>query len=558
MKPFPKWYWYTAWTIVALAYIAGLFIDIMDIDAAQYALIAKEMYHNHSYLEVYLQGTDYLDKPPLLFWTAVIFFKLFGVYDWAFRLPSILVTILGIYSIYRFTKIYYTENTARLAALIVASCQAFFVMNHDIRTDSILTGFVSFTFWQMAEFDRSNKLKYILLAGFGVGLAMLSKGPIGLVVPGTAFFFHYLLNRDWKKMVRWQYLPALVIIILVLIPMSYGLYTQFDLHPEKIVYNLKGPSGLRFFYWTQSFGRITGEIYWNNHPDTFFLVHNFLWSFLPWSLLFIVAFFISLADKIKQLLRNDKHVEWITTSGFLLIFIFLSMSNYQLPHYTFVIHPLAAVILASFLETRILNKAGLQKSMLILILTTSACVLTLGVFMFGVFFKEHAAFSFVVFLGTFSIGIYTLFKKSIDFSFRIVIAGAMLIGATNIVLNLVSYPQLLNYQSYSVISKYVNQQIKSPEDSHIIYYNVNPFYAGEFYSKGTIHREGNFGNIPKLMIPGKTWVVTDSLHKDEIIRLFPYKQMKIFKDYHVSTLRLNFLRPETRSNAVESRYLLSY
>jgi len=558
MNPFPKWYWYAAWVIVASAYIAGLFIDIMDIDAAQYALIAKEMYHNHSYLQVYQQGADYLDKPPLLFWTAVLFFKIFGVYDWAFRLPSILVTILGVYSTYRFTKIYYPETTARLAALILASCQAFFLMNHDIRTDAILTGFVSFTFWQMAEFDRSNKLKYILLAGLGVGLAMLSKGPIGLVVPGTAFLFHYLLNRDWKKILRWQYLPALVVIILVLLPMSYGLYTQFDLHPEKVVYDLKGPSGLRFFYWTQSFGRITGESYWNNHPGTFFLVHNFIWSFLPWSLLFIVAFIVSLVDKVKQFIRKEPQVEWITTAGFLLIFIFLSMSNYQLPHYTFVIYPLAAVILASFIDTRIVNKSDWQKTMSVLLVITIAVLVTASVYMFGVFFTDHAVFSFILLTCVFSIGIYTLFKKSIDFSIRIVIAGAMIMGVTNLVLNVVGYPQILGYQSNSVISKYVNEQSKSPKDSHIIYYKVNPYFAGEFYSKGMVHKVDTLSEVANLMITGKSWVVTDSLHKDEIIRYFPRKQEKIFQDYHVSTLKLNFLKPDTRYKVVESRYLLSY
>ncbi|HMG15115.1 MAG TPA: glycosyltransferase family 39 protein [Saprospiraceae bacterium] len=558
MNSFPRNYWYAAWAIVAVAYIAGLFIDIMDIDAAQYALIAKEMYHNHSYLEVYLQGSDYLDKPPLLFWTAVLFFKIFGVYDWAFRLPSILITILGIYSTYRFTKLYYPESTARLAALISASCQAFFLMNHDIRTDSLLTGLVSFTFWQMAEFDKSNKLKYILLAGLGVGLAMLSKGPIGLVVPGTAFLFHYLLNQDWKKILRWQYLPALVIIGLVLLPMSYGLYTQFDLHPEKIVYDLKGPSGLRFFYWTQSFGRITGEIYWNNHPDTFFLVHNFMWSFLPWSLLFMVAFFVSLVDKIKQLIRKETNVEWITTAGFLLIFIFLSMSNYQLPHYTFVIHPLAAIILASFIDSRVLNSIGLRKTLIVLFLFTVVGILTVGIFMFGVYFTQHAVFSFTLFIGISGLAIYTLFKKSIDYSLRLVIAGAMLIGVTNIILNSVTYPQILKFQSYSMIAKYVNEQAKSGTENKLIFYKIDPYFAGEFYSNATVHKEGNLSNLSKLLIPGKSWIVTDSLHKDEVIRLFPYKQEKVFQDYHVSTLKPDFLNPLKRNNVVESRYLLTY
>lgn len=558
MNPFPKWYWYSAWVVIAIAYIAGLFIDIMDIDAAQYAAIAKEMFLNHSYLEVYLRGHDYLDKPPLLFWLSVLSFNIFGVHDWAFRLPSLLVTMLGVYSSYRFTKIYYPESTARLAALIIASCQAFFLMNHDVRTDSLLTGFVSFTFWQMAAFDKSNKLKHILLVGVGIGFAMLSKGPIGLVVPGTAFLFHYILNRDWKKIIRWQYLLALLVMAVVLFPMSYGLYMQYDLHPEKVVYDLQGPSGLRFFYWTQSFGRITGEIYWNNHPDTFFLVHNFLWSFLPWSLLFIVAFFIELKGKIKQLIQKESNIEWITITGFLLILIFLSMSNYQLPHYSFVIHPLAAIILAVFLDTKLVNRPGMQWTMLILFLLTIVCLLGVGIFMFGVFFSKYLVLSFILIISTLVLSISIVFNKKIQFSSRLVFAGVFFISTTNIVLNAITYPQLLSYQADSAIAKYVNQQSPDAINTKIIYYKTSYLYSADFYANVKVSNEGKLINLQQQIVPGKTWVVTDSLHISELRRALAPKSERKFKDFHVSTLKIGFLNPETRDKAVEIKYLLNY
>lgn len=558
MNPLPKWYWYSAWVVIAIAYIAGLFIDIMDIDAAQYAAIAKEMFLNHSYLEVYLRGHDYLDKPPLLFWLSVLSFNIFGIHDWAFRLPSLLVTILGVYSNYRFTKLYYPESTARLAVLIIASCQAFFLMNHDVRTDSLLTGFVSFTFWQMAAFDKTNKIKHILLVGLGIGFAMLSKGPIGLVVPGTAFLFHYILNRDWQKILRWQYLPALLVMAVVLFPMSYGLYMQYDLHPEKVVYDLQGPSGLRFFYWTQSFGRITGEIYWNNHPDTFFLVHNFMWSFLPWSLLFIVGFFIEVKEKIKRLIQKESNIEWITITGFLLILIFLSMSNYQLPHYSFVIHPLAAIILAVFLDNRLVNRPGLRWAMLILFLLTILCLLGVGIFMFGVFFSKYLVLSFVLIISTLVFSISILLNKKLQFPAKLVFAGVFFIGTTNIVLNAITYPQLLNYQADSAIAKYVNQHSHDAFNTKIIYYKTSYLYSADFYANAKVSGEEKLINLQKQIVPGKTWVVTDSLHISEIRRSFAPKSEKIFKDFHVSTLKIGFLNPETRDKAVEIKYLLYY
>lgn len=553
-----KFYWILAWTFISIVYVAGLFLDIMDIDAAQYAAISKEMFFNHSYLEVYLRGTDYLDKPPFLFWSAVFLFNIFGVHDWVFRLPSLLVTILGVYSTFRFTRIYYPLSTARLAALITAGCQAFFLMNHDVKTDALLTGFVMFSFWQMAEFDSNRKIKHIILAGVGIGLAMLSKGPIALVVPGTAFFFHYLLNRDWKKFIRWQYLLAILVIAIILLPMSYGLYTQFDLHPEKVVYELQGPSGLRFFYWTQSFGRITGEIYWDNNPDTFFLVNNFIWSFLPWCLLFFVAFFVSLIDKVKALIKGEKNVEWISTAGFLLIFIFLSLSRYQLPHYTFVIHPLAAIILASFTEVRIVNNKFLKKTLSVLMGITITGLLFAGVFMFGVYFKAYYLISFGIVLLGIIISTLVLLNRTFPYSTRLILTGVFIISSINIVLNAITYPQMFKYQSGSEISKYVNENSKDPDRQSIIYFQQQYLYSADYYARGKVKLLNEKEELIKELIPGQTWIVSDSTHLNELETFLKIKHQKVFYSFPVSRLNGRFLNPKTRIKETLPLYLIRY
>src|SRR5579863_6787699 len=178
-------------------------LDLMDVDSSTYALLSKQMFQSGHYLQLYLNGNDYLDKPPLLFWTACLSYKIFGIHDWAYRLPSALCLVLGIYSIYRYTKIFYPERTAKIAALIMASCMAAYVMTSDVRTDTMLTGWVTFSMWQLAEFNRSSRLKNILLGGAGVGLAMMTKGPIGLIIPVTAFAVEFAYKRQWKRFFRW-------------------------------------------------------------------------------------------------------------------------------------------------------------------------------------------------------------------------------------------------------------------------------------------------------------------------------------------------------------------
>ena len=153
-----------AFSAIGLVYFFNMLIDIMDIDAAQYASISLEMLTNGSYLEVYHRGADYLDKPPMLFWLSSLSLGAFGINNFAYKLPAVLVIILGVYSTYRFTLMWYDRRKALYAALILASTQGMFLMTNDVRTDGMLTGFVIFSVWQLSRVFKGAKTQL-----FGVG-----------------------------------------------------------------------------------------------------------------------------------------------------------------------------------------------------------------------------------------------------------------------------------------------------------------------------------------------------------------------------------------------------
>ena len=112
---------------ILLVYCIGAFaIPLMDVDAAQYASISREMLEKKSYLQLFDLNADYLDKPPMLFWLSALSMKVLGIYDWAYRIPSLLFLGVALFSTFYFTKLYYNLTTARLATLILASSQAFF------------------------------------------------------------------------------------------------------------------------------------------------------------------------------------------------------------------------------------------------------------------------------------------------------------------------------------------------------------------------------------------------------------------------------------------------
>jgi hypothetical protein len=177
---------------IGLVYTVGMFLDVMDIDEAQYASIGVEMMQNGSYLEVLHRGADYLDKPPLLFWVSAGAFKLLGASNFVYRLVPVLVCLLGIYATHRLAKLFYNDKVAYLSALMLASAYGVFLMNHDLRTDTMLMGWTIFAIWQLAEHVQSGRWRHLLLGSVGVGLAMLAKGPIGLMLPVLAFGTHFV------------------------------------------------------------------------------------------------------------------------------------------------------------------------------------------------------------------------------------------------------------------------------------------------------------------------------------------------------------------------------
>jgi len=98
-------------------------------------------------------------------------------------------------------------------------------------------------------------------------------------------------NEDGLRMFTLMYSMALADsdYPVYLSPMLYGLYEQYDASGGRQTYNGFITSGIRFYFWTQSFGRLTGESTWSNDTGPFYFIYTFLWAFLPWSLSFPIA-----------------------------------------------------------------------------------------------------------------------------------------------------------------------------------------------------------------------------------------------------------------------------
>ncbi len=536
-----------------IVYLVGaLAINVMDIDAAQYASIGREMAQNNNFFQVQHRGVDYyLDKPPLLFWISALVFKVLGFTNFAYRLVPILSTLAGIYAIYRFAKLYYSELTAYSSALIMGSCQAYFLMNHDVRTDTLLTNCVTIAIWQLAAYRLHGGWRYFLGGFIFVGLAMLAKGPIGLIVPAAAFFVDIVLKRDWKDLFRWEWILGLVVIGIVLLPYCIGLYNQY------------GSEGVLFYFWTQSFGRITGENTWDNNAPLWYQAQNFLWSFLPWVLAFVAGLVSLFGLVIKQKFKLNLKQEAISLGGFTLPFLALSTSHYQLPHYTFVVFPLAAVITARFLIQLLpVPKANEFKYTRIALIVTSVVMGLLVLMLSSWAFPMNNVLLIVSALG-FSLYVIYLFRdKKSSFS-QLVLAPFWTAVGCNFIMNAHVYPTLLTYQSGSELGIELSQTPNFPLDRFYILADPQDYFlfphALDFYSAHNTPVVMTFDEIEFVKEKsGSTYFYTDVKGLAMLKKQSQYKVsiLKSFQKYHVTMLTLPFLNPELRDTRTREVFLL--
>lgn len=523
--------------VCCLLYIPGMMVDVMEVDAAQYASMSVEMLQTGNFLQIYEQGRDYLDKPPLLFWLSTVSYYLFGIHNWSYKLPSILFTLLAIYSVYRFSKLYYDEATALLASLFTASAQAVMLMNNDIRTDNLLLGSVMLAVWQIGEIDRgSKKSKHAALAGVGIGLGMLAKGPLGLVIPVLCYGPVWLVQRNWKMIFRPIWLLTLFTTIILLTPMCIGLYQQFDAQPEKIIHGRTGVSGLYFFFWEQSFGRITGASEWKNTSGPLFFVHTFAWAFFPWIIYLIPA--------LASVIRKRSIPEWFTLGGFVLTFLALSSSRFKLPHYIYVVVPFAAIIAAHWVHQSS-TKVYFKISQWIPAILTLIFICFIQFYAFPI-----SVFWFLIFLIGPILGMTLPLIRITDSRTRSIALNVYAIVHLNLMFSLWFYPHLLAYQSSSVAMKWASNQEIPQKD--IYHFNAHKS-ALHFYNKAVVP-----AFMPDEITPGDTfYVFTRDPHLEELKSIFPkVEKLKTFEDFPVTRMNLIFLSQERRAERLDSTYLL--
>jgi 4-amino-4-deoxy-L-arabinose transferase-like glycosyltransferase len=521
--------------VAMFSYLAGLPIDVTR-DAGKYATVAKETFQNGNYINLTVHGDAYDQKPPMMFWLGALGFSIGGLSNFWFKLPFLLLVFAGFYWAFRLGKSLYNSRVGYLTATFLAFSVIYSLYSMDIHADTPLQAFVTLALWQLFEFIKTRKNKHWVLGFTAIGLAMLSKGPIGAAIPAFAVIGHILLKKDFKFLFDYRWFLGIIVAFAVASPALIGLMNQF------------GWAGIRFFFWENNVGRITGS-YVQAINDPIFYVHSLMYLFLPWCLLFFISVFYEFKFLIKNKFASN---EYFTLTGIWIFFIILNSASSQLPNYIFAIVPLIAVLTAKWVDIAVENK---QKMFKVFYSAQNFVVMVLWLMIFTVAFYlfpfPNVGYLIVAIIGIgFSLFV---FLKVEDRLARIVLPTLIPFACLILLLNTHVFPYMFSLQAPPKAARYFTENAEPGDKLYNYKYGQYELF---FYSEPQAAQLKTKNDLKIAATTKGSWIFTDP----EGFIDFEALQLKTDTIIEYKHLYLNrggrFINPKTRDKVLQPMYLI--
>jgi len=324
---------------------------LIPTDEGRYAQMAREMMVSGDYITPRYNDYKYFEKPPLHIWATAIIFKLFGLGEWQARLWSGITSFFTILLVGFTAARLYGHLTGYLAALILLSSPMWVVGGHFNALDMGLSAFLNLALCALllaqhadAEHHAKSRRNWMWLCWLAMGLATLSKGLIGIVIPGMVLFAYILTRWDWKILARLHIISGLFIYLAITAPWF-------------IAVSIQNPEFPHFFFIHEHFERFTADAHRRTAPFYFFIPLVVV-GFLPW----MPQFFQSAWQTLKQYRLSQFSANWMLWAWFAVIFIFFSISRSKLPGYIMPVFPALAILAAKSISDYLESNVQLSKA----------------------------------------------------------------------------------------------------------------------------------------------------------------------------------------------------
>jgi 4-amino-4-deoxy-L-arabinose transferase-like glycosyltransferase len=324
---------YVALAIVYIAvYLGALFSPpLLDDADSTHAEAAREMFVSGDYVTLHINGVRYLEKAPLPYWLVAASYRVFGVNEFATRLPMALaVLMLGVLAVV-WGRRAFGERAGIYAGLFVFTSAGVFLFTRVLIPDVLLSLFIAASLYFFLTAFEPGSRPWRWYAGYAcIALGVLTKGLIAIAFPGGAAILYLALTGDWRRWREFRLLSGCLLFLVIAAPW----------HILAGLRNTGGAGGHGFFWFyfvNEHFLRFLGKRYprdYNKLPWALYWSLHLVWLF-PWSL-YLPAAIRTLVDVRK----NEKQADFAQRTRLLcwilagLILVFFAVSTNQ-EYYTF-------------------------------------------------------------------------------------------------------------------------------------------------------------------------------------------------------------------------------
>jgi 4-amino-4-deoxy-L-arabinose transferase-like glycosyltransferase len=311
---------------------------LLPSDEGRYAEIAREMVATNDWITPRYNDYKYFEKPPLQAWATAISFKLFGLGEWQARLWSGLTSFLTILAAGLTAGGLFGRRTGWLTSAILASSPIWILAGHFNALDMGLSAFMAFSLFslllgQSAPQKSFSEGFWMTLCWAFMALAVLSKGLVGLVLPGIVLIVYSISAKDWRIWIRLHWIKGLIVFFAIAAPWF-------------ILVSIQNPEFPEFFFIREHFQRFTTNEHRRGAP-WFFFFPLLLIGFLPWLWQIPGGFFAALKERSSHNeSENTFKPLWLCLVWAVVIFAFFSKSQSKLPGYIIPIFPALAILAA--------------------------------------------------------------------------------------------------------------------------------------------------------------------------------------------------------------------
>jgi 4-amino-4-deoxy-L-arabinose transferase-like glycosyltransferase len=304
---------------------------LTDPDESAYAESVREMAERGDWLVPHLYGEPLLDKPILFYWVMGASFRMLGESELAARLPSALAAIILLFAVWRLGKLVHRSDVAGLlSALVLTASLEFVLMGRAAVTDMLLTTFCTLAILCYVETLWGPGSRLLPLCGAAcLGLAVLTKGPVGLLIPGMVLGSCYAASRDWHRLRDVRPVASTLVFLAVAVPWFAAV-------------EMNRPDLVEGFFLTGNLGRFLKAEHRAVSPFYYCVV--LLIGFLPWSAFLPGAMGRGLSAwwrKDSSQSRLLLPILWLLT-----LMVFFTLAASKLPSYVLPALPAAAILAA--------------------------------------------------------------------------------------------------------------------------------------------------------------------------------------------------------------------